>query len=53
MIDGRYDIDILNQFFLKLPSSKDFAEVDLSKDRNKELKDVERGGNKPDAGDSK
>ncbi len=30
-------------FFLRFPDSKDFAEVDLSRDRNKDLKDVERG----------
>jgi acetolactate decarboxylase len=43
IIDGRCDIDILEQFFLRLPDTKDFAETDLSRDRNKELKDVERG----------
>ena len=43
IIDGRCDIDILHQFFLRLPDTKDFAETDLSKDRNKELKDVEQG----------
>ena len=53
IMNGRCDIDILNQFFLRLPDSKDFAEIDLSRDQNKELKDVERGDNKPDAGDGK
>jgi len=43
MINGRCDVDILEKFFLRLPDTKDFAETDLSRDRNKELKDVERG----------
>ncbi len=43
MIDGTCDIDTLDQFFLRLPDTRDFAEVDLSTDRNKELKDVEKG----------
>jgi len=45
MITGTCDIDILDQFFLRLPDTKDFAETDLSRDRNIELKDVERGKN--------
>jgi acetolactate decarboxylase len=45
IIDGTCDIDILDQFILRLPDTKDFAETDLSRDRNKELKDVERGKN--------
>ncbi len=45
MITGRCDIDILDQFFLRLPATKDFADTDLSRDRNKELKDVEKGKN--------
>ncbi len=45
IINGKCDVDILDQFFLRLPDTKDFAETDLSKDRNKELKDVERGKN--------
>ena len=53
MINGKCEVDVLDQFFLRLPDTKDFAAVDLSKDRNKELKDVERGDNKPEAGDSK
>ena len=53
MMNGRCDVDTLDQFFLRLPDTKDFAEVDLSRDRNKELKDVERGDNKPDAVESK
>jgi alpha-acetolactate decarboxylase len=44
-MDGTCDIDILDQFSLRLPDTKDFAETDLSRDRNKELKDVERGKN--------
>ena len=51
--NGKCEIDILNQYFLRLPDNKDFAEIDLSRDRNKELKDVERGHNKLDAGDAK
>ena len=53
MINGKCEVDVLDQFFLRLPDTKDFAAVDLAKDRNKELKNVERGDNKPDAGDSK
>ena len=45
IIDGTCDIDMLDQFFLRLPNTKDFAETDLSRDRNKELKDVEKGKN--------
>jgi alpha-acetolactate decarboxylase len=45
MITGTCDIDILDEFFLRLPDTKDFAETDLSRDRNKELKDVEKGKN--------
>ena len=41
--DGKCEIDVLNQYFLTLPvDTKEFAETDLSKDRSKELKDVER-----------
>jgi acetolactate decarboxylase len=45
IMDGTCDIDILDQFFLRLPGTKGFAETVLSGDRNKELKDVERGKN--------
>jgi acetolactate decarboxylase len=39
---GECQIDILNQFFLRLPeSAPGFAETDLSKDRSQELKEVE------------
>ena len=51
--NGTCDIDILDQFFLRLPGTKDVAETDFSKDRNKELKDVERGGHDPYGGDGK
>ena len=41
--DGKCEIDVLNQYFLTLPANtKEFAETDLSRDRSKELKDVER-----------
>ncbi len=41
--DGKCEIDVLNQYFLTLPANtKEFAETDLSKDRSKELKDVEK-----------
>ena len=41
--DGKCEIDVLNQYFLTLPvNTKEFAETDLSRDRSKELKDVER-----------
>jgi hypothetical protein len=53
MISGRCDIDILNQFFLRLPESRDFAELDLSRDRDGEMKDVEKGDRKPGAGEDK
>ncbi len=53
MINGSCDIHILDQFFLRLPDTKDFAETDLSRDRNIELRDVEREKNKPDAGQGK
>jgi len=43
MVDGKCEIDVLNQYFLTLPANtKEFAKTDLSKDRSKELKDVER-----------
>ena len=53
IITGRCDIDILNQFFLRLPESRDFAELDLSRDRDGEMKDVEKGDRKPGAGEDK
>jgi len=41
--DGKCEIDVINQYFLTLPvNTKEFAETDLSKDRSKELNDVER-----------
>ena len=41
--DGKCEIDVLNQYFLTLPiDTKEFAETDLSKDRSKELKAVEK-----------
>ena len=37
------EIDILDQYFLKLPkNTEDFAKTDLSKDRERELEDVEK-----------
>lgn len=46
---GKCEVDILNQFFLRLPEDiKDFADTDLSKDRSKELKEVEKGDNRKD-----
>lgn len=44
-MEGTCDIDLLDQFSLRLPHTKNFAETDLSRNRNKELKDVERGKN--------
>ncbi len=41
--DGKCEIDILNQYFLILPTNtKDFAKTDLSRDRSKDLRDVEK-----------
>ena len=41
--DCKCHIDVLNQYFLSLPSdAKEFAEIDLSRDRSKELKAVEK-----------
>jgi acetolactate decarboxylase len=43
IITARCEIDILNNYFLTLPlNTKGFAETDLSKDRSKELKAVEK-----------
>lgn len=43
MAQGICEIDILDQYFLKLPAgTEDFARTDLSKDRGKELEDVEK-----------
>ena len=40
---GKCEIDLLDRYFLMLPSNaKEFAETDLSRDRSKELKDVEK-----------
>jgi acetolactate decarboxylase len=53
LTEGQCEVDILNQYFLRLPEdTKDFAEADLSRDTSKELKDVEKGDIKPEAGDS-
>ena len=42
-VAGQCELDILNQYFLVLPSdAKEFGETDLSKDRSKELKAVEK-----------
>jgi len=44
LTDGKCEVDILNQYFLRLPRDiKDFAEVNLSTDQSKELNEVERG----------
>lgn len=43
IINGKCEIGILTQFSLRLPDSKDFAETDFSRDRTKEMQDVERG----------
>jgi len=41
---GKYEIEAINQYFLTLPEdTEEFAEVDLSKDRDKDLADVEKG----------
>lgn len=43
--EGKCELEVLNHFFLRLPEDvKDFAGTDLSKDRSKELKEVEKGG---------
>jgi len=40
---GKCELEVLNHFFLRLPEDvKDFAGTDLSKDRSKELKEVEK-----------
>lgn len=54
IINGTCEIDFLHQYFLRLPeNTPGFAETDLLKDRSKELKKVESGDNKLDAGDGK
>ncbi len=41
--DGKCEIDVFNQYLLMLPvNTKEFAETNLSRDRSKELTDVER-----------
>ncbi len=41
--DGKCEVDVLNKYSLTLPvDTTEFAKTDLSKDRSKELKDVER-----------
>jgi len=41
--EGKCELEVLNHFFLRLPEDvKDFAGTDLSKDRSKELKEVEK-----------
>jgi acetolactate decarboxylase len=53
LTSGNCELDILNQYFLRLPEdTKGFAEADLSRDTSKELKDVEKGDIKPEAGNS-
>jgi len=47
LINGKCELEELSRYFLRLPEhTKEFSEKDLSKDRTKELKDVERGGGK-------
>ena len=47
------EVDVLDRYSLALPANTlGFAETDLSKDRSRELMDVEKE-NKPDAGDGK
>jgi acetolactate decarboxylase len=41
--DARCEIDLLDQYFLKLPANtEDFAQTDLSKDRGKDLEEAEK-----------
>ena len=42
MVTGTVQVDLLDRFVMQLPGTKDFAEVDLSKDRQGELKGVEK-----------
>ncbi len=53
MIKGKCDIQILSQFFLRLPQTKDFAEADLSGDQNKDLNGVEKGSSRSGPGNVK
>lgn len=47
LVEGTCEIDTLHQFFLRLPAdAKDFADTDLSKDRSRELKAVEKGNDR-------
>jgi acetolactate decarboxylase len=40
--DGELELDVLNRYILQLPKeTEDFAHTDLSKDRGRELEDVE------------
>ena len=42
MLTGTAQVDMLDRFVMQLPGTQDFAEVDLSKDRQGELKGVEK-----------
>jgi hypothetical protein len=53
MIKGKCDIGILSEYFLRLPGTQDFAEADLSRDRNKDLNDVEKGSSRSGPGNGK
>ena len=43
MVTGTAQVDRLNRFMMQLPETKDFAAADLAKDRQQDLKGVEKG----------
>mgnify|MGYP003604000536 CR=1 FL=1 len=42
LVTGTAQVDLLDRFTMKLPDTADFAEVDLAKDRQQDLKGVEK-----------
>ncbi len=42
MVTGTAQVDMLDRFYMQLPNTADFAEVNLAKDRQAELKGVEK-----------
>ena len=40
--NARIEVDILNKFVLQLPSNKKFKNIDLARDRSRELEEVEK-----------
>lgn len=43
MVSGTVRVDGLDRFVMRLPSTEDFAEADLARDRQADLKGVEKG----------